>query len=137
MYIALAIASRKPRAFYLAGVCQYDLPPGLRHLDLPDDAELVPVGGGAGREFSALHPPGFFDALGGGEDLALAVAGVQGVHGLIELRGTDRLGGSEEIALSGRTGAFQPEEHDAGLAVSRSGDERGRARGDPRPGCPR
>ena len=59
----------------------------LRHPDLPDDQQLVPVGGGAGREFTALHLPGLCDALGGGEDLAPAVAGVQGVHGLIELRG--------------------------------------------------
>ena len=96
----------------------------LRHHDLPDDQELVPVGGGAGREFPAFHLPGLCNALGGGEDLALAVAGVQGVHGLVELRGTGGLGGGEEIALTGRTGVFQPEEHDAGLAVSRSGDEK-------------
>ena len=64
-------------------VGQYDLP----HLDLPHDQKLVPVGGGAGREFAALHLPGLCDAFGGGEDLAPAVAGVQGVHGLIELRG--------------------------------------------------
>ena len=70
------------------GVCQYD----LRHHDLPDDEELVPVGGGAGREFTAFHLPGLCDALGGGEDLAPAVAGVQGVHGLVELRGTGGLG---------------------------------------------
>ena len=42
------------------GVGQCD----LRHLDLPDDEELVPVGGGAGREFPALHLPGLCDALG-------------------------------------------------------------------------
>ena len=36
----------------------YDLP----RPDLPDDQELVPVGGGAGREFPALHLPGLFDA---------------------------------------------------------------------------
>lgn len=49
------------------GVCQYD----LRHLDLSDDEELVPIGGGAGREFPAFHLPGLCDALGGGEEIAL------------------------------------------------------------------
>ena len=49
------------------GVCQYD----LRHHDLPDDQKLVPVGGGAGREFPALHLPGLCDAFGGGEEIAL------------------------------------------------------------------
>ena len=84
----------------LTGVGQCD----LRHPDLPDDQQLVPVGSCAGREFPAFHLPGFCDAFGGGEDLVLAIAGVQGVYGLVELRGTGWLCGGEEIALTGRTG---------------------------------
>ena len=53
---------RSLRGGLLTGVGQCD----LRHLDLPHDQELVPVGGGAGREFSAFHLPGLCDAFGEG-----------------------------------------------------------------------
>ncbi len=60
-----------------------------------------------------------------GEHLALAVAGVEGVHGGVQARLLGWRGVVEEIGLVRRAGLFEAEEHDSRLAVARPLDVEG------------
>ena len=86
--------------------------------------QFVPACQGAFREFRPLHlPRAFADAFGGGEHFALAESGVQGIDCLVKRRGFRLHVRREQVHLAGGTDFFKAEEHDACLAVARSGQE--------------
>ena len=85
--------------------------------------QLVPPRCGTAGELLPLHVPrSCTEPLGGGEDLALAVAGVEGVHGGVQARLLGWRRSVEEVGLVRRAGLFEAEEHDARLAVARPSD---------------
>ena len=75
--------------------------------------KLVPLRGRAARKLLPFHVPRpRAQPLGGGEYLALAVAGVEGVHGGVQARLFGWRGSVEEVGLVRRAGLFESEEHD-------------------------